>query len=215
MNYKDLPFIEKVKSNQKDFGNKVIEIAGKLKTNPANLMVVMNNESGLRADIKNPTSSASGLIQFMEATAKELGTTTAELRAMSNVKQLDYVYKYLKTYTGKLNSAGDVYLAVFYPLALYRDDNYQFPAWAVNANKIFDINKDSILTKREFKTYVYNKYKNYLQPLPATQPNATPEQPRVNWFVRNKKPLLIASAGILILTSLYYEQKNYSKFSRN
>jgi hypothetical protein len=214
MNWNELPFIEKVKTNQKDFGNKVIDIAKLLKTNPSNLMVVMNNESGLKADIKNPTSSASGLIQFMEATAKELGTTTAELRAMSNVKQLDYVYKYLKLYTGKMNSAGEVYLAVFYPLALYRDDNFTFPAWVVNANKIFDINKDSILTKREFKQYVYDKYKKYLTPnnTPTTQP--TPTQPQLNWVVRNKKPILITLGTLTILTVLYYGTKSKSVFSR-
>lgn len=164
MTYLELPFISKVKNNQKEFGEKVIDIAKKLNTDPRFLMVVMNNESGLDSTAKNPTSSATGLIQFMEATAKELGTTTAQLRVMKNYEQLDYVYKYLNVYKNKLASAADVYLAIFYPLALFKTDSFEFPSWVVKANKIFDTNKDGKLTKLEFKNYVNNKYSKYLTP---------------------------------------------------
>jgi len=162
MDYKKLPFISKVKSNIEAFGNKVISLSALLNIAPEWLMVVMNNESGLQHTAKNPFSTATGLIQFMEATAKGLGTTTAALKAMTNVQQLDYVYKYLKPYKGKMNDVSDVYLAVFFPLALFKDENYLFPAWAVNANKIFDINKDGVLTKSEFRKYVNNKYSKYV-----------------------------------------------------
>ena len=94
MNYQNLIFINKVKSNIAAFGNKVILIAQMLGINPNWIMFVMNNESGLNHTIKNPNGSATGLIQFTEATAKNLSITTAELKAMSNVQQLDYVYKY-------------------------------------------------------------------------------------------------------------------------
>ena len=90
---------------------------------------------------------------------------------MSNIDQLDYVYKYLNVYKNKLNSVADVYLAIFYPLALFKTDEYQFPKWVVDANKIFDINKDGILTKAEFKNYVFNKYSKYL---PAQDITTTP-----------------------------------------
>ena len=162
MNYLDLPFISKVKKNQKLFGEKVIEIAKLLNVDPGYLMIVMNNESGLDSTAKNPTSSASGLIQFMDATAKALNTTTAELRAMANYDQLDYVYKYLKVYKNQLKSVADVYLAIFFPVALYKSDSYEFPSWVVKANKIFDINKDGKLFKSEFKKYVMDKYSKYL-----------------------------------------------------
>ena len=127
-------------------------------------MIVMNNESGLDSTIKNPFGSATGLIQFTEATAKDLGTTTAALKLMSNVDQLDYVKKYFTKYGyyKKVQDVADAYLCVFYPAALYKDDNFKFPTWAVNANPIFDINKDGTLTKAEFKTYVNNKYNDYL-----------------------------------------------------
>lgn len=174
MNWKELPFINKVKLNVEAFGRKVIALSNTLGFHPSWLMIVMNNESGLDPKAKNPNSSATGLIQFMEETAKSLGTSTAELKAMSNVKQLDYVLKYLKPYSAKVNTLADLYLAVFYPLSLYRTDDFVFPEWAVRANKIFDINKDGVLTKREFRQYVANKYsslnipfekKNSIQPV--------------------------------------------------
>ncbi|MEI6508587.1 MAG: transglycosylase SLT domain-containing protein [Bacteroidota bacterium] len=184
-----LPFIEKVKKNQDAFANKVIDIANKLGTKPEYLMIVMNNESGLDSTAKNPTSSASGLIQFMEATAKELGTTTKALREMSNIDQLDYVYKYLNVYKNKLNSAGEVYLSVFYPLALFKDDKYLFPNWVVKANKIFDTNKDGILTKGEFKDYVNKKYAKYL-----TNENTT----------SNTTKTIISGGTILTILSIFF-----------
>lgn len=160
MNYLSLPFISKVTENQKEFGEKVIAIGEDIGVPPSGLMVVMNNESGLNHRIKNPTSTATGLIQFTEATAKDLGTTTAALKAMSNVEQLDYVKEYFTKYgyNDRINDVGDTYLAVFYPLALYKDDDWEFPKWAVDANKIFDVNKDGKLTKAEFKQYVDQKY---------------------------------------------------------
>lgn len=159
---KDLPFIDKVKENQNEFGLKVIEISRKLECDPKHLMLVMNNESGLNHKVKNPTSSATGLIQFMDSTAKSLGTTTLTLKSMSNVEQLDWVYKYLLKYKGRYTTASDLYLGVFFPLALYKNDDYVFPKWASDANKIFDVNKDKVLTKKEFRLYFEKKYAKYL-----------------------------------------------------
>lgn len=47
------------------------------------------------------TSGATGLIQFMPATAQGMGTTTAALAAMSAVQQLDYVQRYFKPYAAR------------------------------------------------------------------------------------------------------------------
>jgi len=217
MEYTQLPFIEKVKTNQKEFGNKVISIAQKLGVPAAALMIVMNNESGLNSAIKNPNSSASGLIQFIESTAKELGTTTAKLRAMSNVEQLDYVYKYMNTYKGKLKDTADVYLAVFFPVALYKNLDWEFPNWAVVGNPIFDINKDGTLTKQEFKNYVYNKYKKYIpnEFTPAVEPTTQPEsEKQIKFWTRYKKPILITAGGLLALTLIYYATKDKSNTQR-
>lgn len=157
-----LPFLYKVKENKDEFANKVIDISAKLKCEPSHLMIVMNNESGLNSKIKNPTSSATGLIQFMAGTAKSLGTTTEALKAMTNVAQLDYVYKYMKPFIGHFDTVSDVYLAVFFPKAIFENEDYIFPLWASKANPNFDLNRDGIGTKKEFREYVNKKYAQYL-----------------------------------------------------
>ncbi len=54
----------------------------------------------------------------MPATATSLGTSTAALAAMTEVHQLDYVKKYFQSYSGKLNTLEDVYMAILYPAAI-------------------------------------------------------------------------------------------------
>ncbi len=63
-------------------------------------------------------SGAVGLIQFMPATARGLGTTTAALAAMSATQQLDYVRLYFLPYSGRLHTLEDVYMAILYPAAI-------------------------------------------------------------------------------------------------
>ena len=146
-----------------EFLEKVKQIANRLNCNYRDLLGLMNSESGIRADIKNPHGSASGLIQFVESTANKLGTTTAQLRQMSPIKQLDYVEKYLSQakrnagLTGQL-SGGDLYSLVFLPGRANRDvlttssENYY------KKNKGLDANKDGKITKLELGQRVQAKY---------------------------------------------------------
>lgn len=158
-----LPYINEYKgTNREEFAKKVISISRALKINPNALMVTMYNESRLNPKAINPSSKATGLIQWLPSTAKGLGTSTDALYQMQGTQQLDYVYKYLSTYSDRINESADVYLAVFFPAALWQNDSWNFPSWAVKANPIFDINKDGFLTKGEFKDYFYNKYKSKL-----------------------------------------------------
>jgi hypothetical protein len=101
-----------------EFRRKLIAIAEELGTNPDYLAAVMSVESGRTFDpaIRNPQGGATGLIQFMPATARNhLGTTTEELSQMSAEEQLDYVKKYYEPFKGRLKSVDDVYLATFMP----------------------------------------------------------------------------------------------------
>lgn len=159
-----LPFINKVPENRQAFGEKVISISDQLGFMPEWLMIVMNNESGEDSTAHNPYSSATGLIQFMESTAADLGTSTAALAAMTNIDQLDYVKKYFTKYGyyHHVNDVSDCYLAVFFPSALFKGEDYIFPKWASDANPVFDLNKDGQLTKAEFRKYVNDKYSAYL-----------------------------------------------------
>jgi hypothetical protein len=113
-----------------------------------------------KADCKRrgvPYSGAMGLIQFMPSTAKALGTSTAALEAMTFQEQLPYVRRYLQTYATRMKSLDDCYLAVFYPAAIGRTDDYRvgirgaegFIGRVYEQNAGFDRNKDGNVTKAE------------------------------------------------------------------
>ena len=120
-------------------------------------MAVMNFESGLNPKAVNKFSGATGLIQFMPNTAKGLGTTTSDLYKMSNVKQLDYVYRYYKPYASKITRYVDLYLATIFPAALNKSKNYVLQTDTIRAdtiatqNPVFDKNKDKKITVGEIE----------------------------------------------------------------
>jgi Transglycosylase SLT domain len=90
-------------------------IARRLKTEPAWLLNVIASESLFDHKARNGISgqTATGLLQFIESTAKNMGTTTESIRRMSPVEQLRLVERYLTPFRGRLNNLADVYLAVF------------------------------------------------------------------------------------------------------
>lgn len=139
------------------FSEKVNLIAKKLDINPMWLNAVMYLESGLKSTAVNAITGATGLIQFMPATAKQLGTTVEKLKNMSAVDQLDYVYKYLSTYAGKMKSLIDVYFAVFFPIAINKADDFILQTSKLSASIIadanagYDLNKDRTITVAEVK----------------------------------------------------------------
>ncbi|MDR1652984.1 MAG: transglycosylase SLT domain-containing protein [Prevotellaceae bacterium] len=153
-----------IKNNVESFKAKVESVAQKLAINPDWLMMVMYAESRLNPAAYNSSTGASGLIQFMPATAKALGTTTESLRALSNVAQMDWVYKYFKKYTGKIKSAYDLYKITFFPISLGKPQNWVFQTSTLSASRIaalnagMDINKDGKITIAEFEEYVDKKF---------------------------------------------------------
>lgn len=63
---------------------------------PDGIAGVIAYESAFIPSAKNPLpkQTASGLIQFIDATARGLGTTAAKIRKMSSLEQLPYILKY-------------------------------------------------------------------------------------------------------------------------
>lgn len=147
------------------FYNKVVAIAKRLNCDSNDLMALMNAESGINPKAKNRESSATGLIQFIESTAKELGTSTAELKKMSAEEQLVYVEKYLQNAKKKANlkdndkvTAGTLYAMVFLPsrasqniIAESHENYYQ-----AGDNENLDLNKDGKITKNELGQRIKN-----------------------------------------------------------
>ena len=149
-----LLYENKIPINRTAFVAKIKDICAKLSIEPNWLMFAMNLETaGTFSHTIVNSIGATGLIQFMPSTAIDLGTTTAKLRQMTNIEQLDYVYKYLRRYGyGKMHSFEDVYLTIFYPVAVGKPDTYVITSDSVaRANPLFDTNKDLNIGKLEIK----------------------------------------------------------------
>ena len=168
--YEDL---KKYNADPLEFIRKTVDIANKLQTKPEYLLFVMWKESKYNpsavnkdVDYKDPNkkdykgTGATGLIQFVPRTAEGLGTTTDALYRMTGVEQLDYVYKFYKNATGKLNTLEDLYLYAFFPIAVGKPDDWVVQAKNQSAgliatqNPVIDINKSGEITVGEFKQYV-------------------------------------------------------------
>jgi hypothetical protein len=142
------------------FSDKVRAISGWLEIDPNWLLWVMNFESSLNPLAQNTGTRATGLIQFMPATARSMGTTTADLLQMSDVEQLDFVYQYLKPFAGDMENMIDVYFAVFFPVAMNKPPEYILQTSSLSASKIasqnagFDLNHDGQITRSEVEAKV-------------------------------------------------------------
>lgn len=132
----------------------VIGLATKLGCDPSHLTACMAFETGetFSPTKQNPLSQATGLIQFMPATALSLGTSINQLLGMSAVQQMAYVEKYFLPYAGRLNGLSDVYMAILWPAAVGKNDA---SALFVQGTKYYsqnsglDVNNDGVVTKGE------------------------------------------------------------------
>ena len=102
----------------------IVETANAVGIEPDWLATIVNFETGgsFSPTQKNAAGSgATGLIQFMPSTAKNLlGTSTPEeairkLEAMSFLEQMKLVERYFAPHAGKMQDLSDAYLAVLYP----------------------------------------------------------------------------------------------------
>lgn len=147
-------YVPKSRHVTPQFIDKVEMISKRLGTKPQYLMAVMAFETGgtYSPSIQNPASKATGLIQFMSFTAKNLGTSTSALAKMDAVRQLNYVYQYLRPYRGRLNNLSDLYMAVLWPAAVGKSSDFVlFAAGSVEyrQNRGFDANRDGRITVAE------------------------------------------------------------------
>lgn len=149
-----------ITTNKEQFLNRTRQIAAALGIDPDWLMVVMKIESDLNPAAVNRMSNATGLIQFMPVTAAGLGTSCTELKSMTNVQQLEYVYKYFKPWAGRLHSAIDLYIVTFFPAALGKPDNYILQTATLKADTIagqnmaYDLDKNREITAGELRASI-------------------------------------------------------------
>lgn len=122
----------------------VVDTARAVGAEPVWLAEVINFESRFQPDAVNPTSGATGLIQFMPSSARRLGTTTAALRTMTFEQQWPYVDRYFRSVAagewtgdegGLLDTRVKIAMAVFYPAYRNLDPGTRFPANVLAANE--------------------------------------------------------------------------------
>ena len=153
----------KYKRNKTDtehaaFIEKVLNISDSLDIHFSWLVGIMKHESGINHKAVN-SIGATGLIQFLPRTARGLGTTTYKLSQMTDVQQLDYVYKFYKHAKGKLNEITDLYLYAFFPISIlnewgeYKTIQYGKLTASIIAkqNRGLDLNRNGKITVKEVK----------------------------------------------------------------
>lgn len=99
------------------FLEKVVEVSHRLGIDPNHLMAAMKVESGFSPRSVNPSSGASGLIQFLSEPERVVGHSLAEIRRMGALDQLDLVERYFRKAAGgrRLSRLEDVYQAIYGP----------------------------------------------------------------------------------------------------
>jgi hypothetical protein len=118
------------------------------------LMACMAFESAetFSASVRNRAGSgATGLIQFMPATARGMGTSITALETMTAVAQLDYVGDYFRPYARRVRSLADLYMSILLPRYVGDDgDAILFSEGvAYRQNSGLDDNSDGKVTKDE------------------------------------------------------------------
>lgn len=128
-----------------------------LRCHPAKLLIVLNSESGVRANALHPSGVAAGINQFVDATLRGLGWTRgcAAFAQLDAAAQVPYVQRYFTPHIHlDLDSIGRIYQLNFLPatarpgqgaetvLAQHGGVNGQ----AYDDNKILDSDADGTIT---------------------------------------------------------------------
>lgn len=143
-----------------EFLREVEGVAQRVGAQPEHLMAAMSFETGgtFASDVKNPRSSATGLIQFMDSTAKGLGTSTSALAQMTPTEQLQYVEKYFEPYRGRLNDLESVYTTILSG-SPHESGDVLFSQGdrAFGPNRELDVNGDGRITAAEATAHVRDR----------------------------------------------------------
>jgi hypothetical protein len=113
-----------------DERKKVLQVCAKLwgedkkKDKASELMAVMHLETGKEVFKPYADNGAgySGLIQFSDAAARNLGTTRSALKKMTFIEQMDYVHDYFAS-KKEISNMVDLYLHVLKPNAVGNGNN--------------------------------------------------------------------------------------------
>ena len=147
--YTGVASIKGLDNKSPQFIAELINVGNRLNIDPSFLASVMLSESGFDHTAVNPHGGATGLIQFMPSTSANLGTSTEELAAMTDVQQLAYVEKFFRPWAGRIKTPGDLYMATFLPIfvgkprdyIIGQKDNHNQIAGNLTYHKVWEYNK--------------------------------------------------------------------------
>lgn len=168
------------------FWQKLSQISNSVGLTPEDLLAVMFFESaGLDPAAHNPNGNASGLIQFMPNTLRDVGYkgTPEDFRQESAERQLDFISRYVldhsRAVNGHFKSAAQYYVANLWPIALklpgvqqedsrtvileknpaggrYPGISAKQEAAAYNANQSLDVDKDGKISYGDLEKVMQN-----------------------------------------------------------
>lgn len=136
----------------------VNDIAAEFGVSPSILAGIIQNESGWNPTIKNPVSSARGLIQFIDSTAKSLGFPGGSAELIAKYPDVDSqldgpVRNYYKKFAPYANE-NEFILATFYPAYRKKPLDTALPANVVKVNPGLNTVGDYVnRIKRKIATY--------------------------------------------------------------
>ena len=192
-----------------DFADKIVRVANNIGTHPYWLANLINFESaGTFSPSITNSLGYTGLIQFGTSASRDLGTTTEYLRSLSARDQMDWVQKYFelphKRRGSDYSNPVDLYMAVFYPLAI-GNPQYQFPQNVVQANNGIDTpteytyraNRNAKLPTGMESTVPYDP--NWKPKTAITQKGKTSLSLVPNWVWYVSIPIALIGLGSIVL----------------
>ncbi len=148
-------------TTSRQFRRGLVDLSARVQIDPDWLASVMSLESGFNPAAVNPSGGATGLIQFMPATARRLGTTTTALKTMSAVEQLPWVEGYYRPFAGRIRSLEDMYMANFLPSFIGRSSDTVIasdPDAIYVQNMGFDPQKKGYITVGDVSSAIRSAY---------------------------------------------------------
>jgi len=203
-----LQYEDKVPASYRSgFIKKVIDISEKLKINPSWLMAIMYFESARTfSPSKKNGIGCVGLIQFCPDKGKNYKTINGKQYLMSDIskmnysEQLDLVYNYYKTYSGKLKSYTDTYFVTFFPLAIGKPDDWVIQGGGFTASQIYKSNP-AFHQVKDGKIRVWEVKKKILENLPTEWLN----EGTVSLAVKSyKNYIVVGTLSIIAGATLFY-----------